>query len=541
MKRILFITTAFVVIVGIVVACVSTGSGTSKTETADVVVIGAGGAGIAAAMSAYQNGAKVIIIEKLSQIGGNTALSGGAFNSVNPDLQSQLAPMDDGTRAVIRSLTTKAPKDKYEAEWQQTVTKQYNDFVSQKKTGLFDSPEWHMLQTYNGGDYMGDPEMVKSLASNVPETRKWITENGMKWSDNPDINERIFTVAGGLWQRANRVYGPLGSAFVAMGENFLTAHKDRLTIYYETKATELIVQNGKVTGVKATGPKGEYTFNANKGVVIATGGFGANKEMRQKYNDMGKPPLWGDLSNAGTTNAPGATGDGIVMAEKIGANLVGMEYIQMLPLGDPRTGSLSGNIEKAVEDRFFVNKNGDRFVDEAGRRDDMTNALIAQPDSFMYIICDSQSYPNPDTSLNNFGETINALIAAGRAYGDNTVAGLAAKIGVPAANLQKAIDEFNAGVDAKTDRFGRALWRNKINKPPYYAGARVPTVHHTMGGIQINPKTQVLNKSGQVIPGLYAAGEVTGGIHGTNRLGGNALADIHTHGRIAGASAAAGQ
>jgi len=156
--------------------------------------------------------------------------------------------------------------------------------------------------------------------------------------------------------------------------------------------------------------------------------------MLQTYNGMGTPPLWGDLSNAGTTNAPGATGDGIVMAEKIGANLVGMEYIQMLPLGDSRTGSLSGNIEKSTEDRFFVNKSGDRFVNEAGRRDDMTKALIAQPDSFMWIICDSQSYPDPDKSLNNFGETINGLIASGRAYGDNTVAGLAAKIGVPAAN-----------------------------------------------------------------------------------------------------------
>ena len=313
-----------------------------------------------------------------------------------------------------------------------------------------------------------------------------------------------------------------------------------MSFLYKTKATELIVQNGRVTGVKATVPSGDFTFNATKGVVIATGGFGASKELRQKYNDVGNPPLWGDLSNALTTNAPGIVGDGIVMAEKVGANLVGMEWIQLLPMGDPRNGTLSGNIEQGVHDRFFVNKNGDRFVNEGGRRDEMSKALLDQPDSWMWVICDSQSYPNPDVTKNNFDETINGLIAAGRAFGADTIEELAVKINVPAANLRRAVDEFNAGVDAKTDRFGRTVWRIKIDKPPYYAGARVPTVHHTMGGIEINTKAQVINKSGQIIPGLYAAGEVTGGIHGTNRLGGNALADVHTFGRIAGINAASG-
>ena len=228
-----------------------------------------------------------------------------------------------------------------------------------------------------------------------------------------------------------------------------------------------------------------------------------------------------------------------MLAEAIGANLVGMEWIQLLPMGDPKTGSLSRTIEQGVEDRFFVNKNGDRFMNEAGRRDDMTKALFAQPDAWMWVICDSQSYPTPQVK-NNFNESIEELINAGRAFGGNTIEELAAQIKVPAANLRKAVDEFNAGVDAGTDRFKRLAWRSKIDKPPFYAGARIPTVHHTMGGIEINPNAQVLNKSGQVIPGLYAAGETAGGLHGTNRLGGNALADIHTFGRIAGASAAKG-
>ena len=534
MKRYLSAALALVVIAGLI-ACASTGKTSSKSVTTDVVVVGAGGAGLAATMSAHQNGAKVILLEKLPQIGGNTALSGQAFNGVNPELQAQLN-MTDANRRDLDNLLKKAPNDNWEAELQQTVKKQYDDFVAAKKPGLFDSPQWHMLQTYNGGDYKGKPELIRTLAENVPGTRQWLTDNGMKWSDSPDINVRIFQVLGGLWERATRPAGIIGQAFIETGANYIEKNKDKVTLMLETKATELIVTNGRVTGVKATGPNGEFTINATKGVVLACGGFGANVEMRERYNKH-----WPSLLKALSTNAPGATGDGMVMAEKIGANLYEMEWIQLLPMGDPRTGSLSGNIEQAVQDRFFVNKNGDRFVNEAGRRDDMTKALLQQTDSWLWVICDSRSYPDPDNTRNNFGETINGLIKANRAYGANTLDELAAQINVPAANLRKAVDEFNAGVTAGQDKWGRLAWRNKIDRPPYYAGARIPTVHHTMGGIEINSSAQVLNKSGQVIPGLYAAGETAGGVHGTNRLGGNALADIHTFGRIAGASAAAGR
>jgi fumarate reductase flavoprotein subunit len=156
----------------------------------------------------------------------------------------------------------------------------------------------------------------------------------------------------------------------------------------------------------------------------------------------------------------------------------------------------------------------------------------------MWVICDKHSYPTPQTK-NNFNETIEELVQQGRAFSADTIEELAAKISVPAANLRAALNEFNAGVDAGKDKWGRTLWRIKIDTPPYYAGPRIPTVHHTMGGIQINTKAQVVNTGGQVIPGLYACGETTGGIHGSNRLGGNALADIHVFGRIAGTNAAA--
>jgi succinate dehydrogenase/fumarate reductase flavoprotein subunit len=215
-----------------------------------------------------------------------------------------------------------------------------------------------------------------------------------------------------------------------------------------------------------------------------------------------------------------------------------MEHIQLLPLGDPDTGSLAGNIEQAVENRIFVNKDGKRFVDEGARRDVMTKALFEQEDAFLWIILDSHNYPTGDTK-NNFNETIDELVAAGRAYKADTLEDLAAQIGVNADNLVAAVEDFNKHVESgEPDEFGRTLYQWKMDTPPYYAGARKPTVHHTMGGIEINTEAQVVDTSGNVIPGLYAAGEVTGGIHGTNRLGGNALADINTFGRIAGRNAA---
>jgi urocanate reductase len=130
-------------------------------------------------------------------------------------------------------------------------------------------------------------------------------------------------------------------------------------------------------------------------------------------------------------------------------------------------------------------------------------------------------------------ESIDELVAAGRAYKADTIEDLAKQIGVDPGNFVKAVEEFNKAVDAGNDPFGRTLFNQKIDTAPFYAAKRVPTVHHTMGGIQINMKSEVLNAEGNVIPGLYAAGELTGGIHGANRLGGNALADINTFGKNA--------
>lgn len=449
----------------------------------EVAIIGGGGAGLAAAVSAHQNGAKVLLVEKMPNVGGNTIISGSAFNAVDPKRQSA--------------------------------------------QGIEDSVEKHFQQTYEGGDKQGDPELVRVLVENAYPTIEWLESLGMKFTD------KVFTVLGALWPRSHKPVEPLGTGYINTFMNYINEHKDEITVLTEVEAKELLVNaDGAVTGFLAEGKNGKITVNAKNGVIIATGGFGANVEMRDQYNT-----IWPKLTNIKTTNHRGATGDGIIMAEKVNASIVQMENIQLLPMGDPVTGSLSGNIEQGVENRIFVNAEGNRFVDEGARRDVMTKALMEQTDSMMWVIVDQHSYPTGDT-VNNFNETIDSLVKEGRAYKADTLEDLAKQIGVDPENLVKAVEAFNASVDGAEDEFGRTLFMDKLDTAPFYAGKRVPTVHHTMGGIKITPETRVVDQNGEIIKGLFAAGEVTGGIHGANRLGGNALADVHTFGRIAGATAA---
>ncbi len=452
-------------------------------KKADVVVIGAGGAGLAAAVSAHQNGAKVLVLEKMPMVGGNTIRSGAAYNAVDPKRQSA--------------------------------------------QGIEDSIEKHYTQTYEGGDRLGKPEMVRTLVEKAYPVLEWLESMGMKFKDD------IFTVLGSLWPRSHKPEKPLGTGYIETYMNYINQQGSDIEVMLNTKATELIVENGRVVGVEAENAEGTVIAKADNGVIIATGGFGANINARNYYNN-----IWPDLTNIKTTNHPGATGDGMWMAEKIGASLIGMDQIQLLPTGDPETGSLSGNIGQDVENRIFVNKDGNRFVDEGARRDIMTKALFEQKDSYMWIILDKHSYPTGDTK-NNFNETIDQLVEEGAAFKADTLEDLAKQIGIDPVNLVKSVETFNKTVEKKIeDPFGRTLFQDKINTPPFYAGARMPTVHHTMGGIEINTKAQVLDKKGNIITGLYAAGEVTGGIHGSNRLGGNALTDTVVFGKIAGESAA---
>ena len=461
-----------------------------ETLECDVVVIGAGGAGLAAAISAEQNGANVIVVEKMPKVGGNTILAGGAVNAV-----------EDRSEFAIKQN---------------------------------DSVYWHYTQTLSGGDYQGDPELVMTLVSNAYDAIQWTKELGMEWLGE----EAVFTVSGGLWPRAWKPAMVAGTGFFDTYTKYIDK-TDKINLMLNTKAEEILVdETGAACGIIATGETGNtITINANS-VVVATGGFSKNVELRMAYDS-----IWGMLDEKVlSTNHEGATGDGVKMLQKLQADFIQMGNIQLLPLGDPQTGSLSGNIEHGVDSRIFVNKSGLRYGDEGGRRDDMTRDLFAQEDNLMWIVMDSDTYPTGD-ELNNFGETANQLVEAGRAVKADTLEELAALMNVDADNLKATIAEYNeycigGAKEGETDQFGRTLFGAPIDTAPFYAGARVPTVHHTMGGVRIDTLCRVYNENGEIIENLYAAGEVTGGIHGTNRLGGNALTDTVVFGRIAGESAA---
>lgn len=499
-------------------------------KTTDVVIIGGGGAGLSAAMSAHENGAKVIVLEKMSRLGGNTIISGSAYNAADPKRQAAVE-MTDLEAETVESILAGTYEDAMVKTWQEELQKEWDEYKDSEKTSLFDSPNLHKFQTYLGGDKLGTPALIDILCENTYPTVEWLEDKGMLFKDY------IFTVLGGLWNRAHKPEKPLGTGFLQTYEDYLEANQADIEVILDAKAEELIMEDGRVTGVIAQGKNGKITVKATKGVIMAAGGFGANIEMRNQYNTT----LWPDLTSIKTTNHTGATGDGIIMGQAVNAGLTGMEYIQLLPMGDPDTGSLSGNIEQGVQNRLFVNKEGNRFVDEGARRDTMTKALMEQTDSWMWVIVDKNSYPTGDTK-NNFNESIDELVAAGRAFQADTLEELAQQINVDPAAFVKAVEDFNAAVDGtKEDEFGRTLFDKKIDTAPFYAGARVPTVHHTMGGLTIDTDARVLDQDGEVIKGFYAAGEVTGGIHGANRLGGNALADINVFGRIAGQSAAQGK
>lgn len=450
---------------------------TDEEMEAEVIIIGAGGAGLSAGVAAFENGAKkVIILEKMPFAGGNTLRAGGAMNAVDPEKQA--------------------------------------------KSNIEDSIEKHFTQTYEGGHKVADKELVKILTDNAPKAVKWLEEQGVEFK--PEIG----SVVGSMWPRSHQTEKTLGTGYIdALVKKF---EEKGGQILYNTKAEELVQEGKKVIGVKATSPEKNLTLKGSKGIIIASGGYAFDPELaKEKLNDKGVYNKDNLPEKLESTNHPGATGDGIVMAEKVGAKAIDMEHIQLLPMPGHRFGPSIN-----VEDSFFINKEGKRYVKEDGGRDELCLAAFEQTDGQYYMITDSQIVGKDRKTLS--GENLDTLIKKEYVVEKETLKELADAIGVPADALEKTTEEFNKAVDAKKDEFGRKVWGKKIEKGPFYATLRYPALHHTMGGLKINTETQVLDENDKPIEGLYAAGEVTGGIHGANRLGGNAIADIIVFGRIAG-------
>lgn len=493
--------------------------------SADLIIVGAGGAGLSAAVTAKDLGVKnVLVLEKMPVIGGNTLRCASAFNAADPDRQKALPMTETLKEAVVKAISEK-PVSEEHAKLMADVKAKYEAYLKSGSKTLFDCPEWHALQTYNGGDKVGQIPLIRQYSNNVLDTLHWMQSKGSP------VMDRVSQGAGALWQRTHQLDAPAGLGLI--DPLYQSAVKQGVNFKLGMRVQDLILNDkGRVIGVTATDKVGnKYEFTSKDGVILATGGYSQNKEMRRKS----APHLTPEMVS---TNQPGATGDGIVIATRHGADTTGMNYVQVYPLATPGTGALQGRARKmsGLDDVIDVNKNGERFVKEDAHRDEFVAAIKKQPGGVVYDINDS-SIVKP---LNSFNEDVETLVSIGRIYKADSLADLAKQLGMPADKLEATVAEFNKMVEAKNDpKFGRKLFDRPIVKPPFYATPRAPSIHHTMGGLQISTNAQVLDKNGKPIPGLYAAGEVTGGIHGSNRLGGNATADVLTFGRIAAKSAVA--
>ncbi|MCD7746527.1 MAG: FAD-dependent oxidoreductase [Lachnospiraceae bacterium] len=515
---------------------VSAEQGEDTTYDVDVVIIGAGGAGMAAAASAAEQGASVLVLEKSSAIGGNTKLGEGTYNSADPDMQASIEMTADNCAEVEEAISVETDDPEYQALIDD-VAADYAEWQENNGETLFDSVNWHALQTYIGGGSIDNIELIRLYAEQAPVTLEWLEDEiGI-----PFKSDYIFMAIGGKWARGHQV--DLVAATGAEGDNGGRVYIEKLEEYatergtiIETNApaTSLLIdENGTVVGCEATRTDGSViTVNADS-VILTTGGYGADSDLVLKYSD-------GAITTTLHSCAVTSTGDGLALAEEAGASLINLDQIQVHPLGDPidDCGCVSefvGNWLSATE-YLFVNKEGERFINEDNTRYAISMAELEQTDGEMWLIVDSSEIADDDTR----DELIASLLADGHSYVADTLEELAEIIGVDADTLLATVETYNEGMVNGEDEYGKSASADSvIEQGPFYASLRTPTVHYTMGGIEINTEAQVIDTEGNVIEGLYAAGEVTSGIHGNNRLGGNAYPDIMTFGRIAGLNAAA--
>ncbi len=443
----------------------------------DVIVVGAGGAGLSAAIKAAENGSSVVVLEKMAMIGGNTMISGGELAAPN--------------------------------NWVQDVE------------GLEDSVEQFYNDIMAGGDNIANPELVKVLSENALDAAIWLKDEV-----NVTFEDYMLFFGGHSVKRSLVPLNASGVEIITKLE--AKATEMGVTILKEHDAEELINVDGKISGVMAITDDGEKVFNANKGVVLATGGFGSNIEMRVENNELMDEKIL-------STCSVGSVGDGIVLGQSVNAAVVDMEYIQTYPTCDSENGRLLYVGDVRLDGRsILVNKEGQRFVEELERRDVISFAVTKQTGGVSYMFWDEASMVASKVNVKHENE-YNSLIERGKLVKADTIEEACAHFGIDAKQLQETVNNYNTyAKDGKDLEFNKRGELTAFTEGPYYIMESTPAVHHTMGGLVINTDANVLDVDGNAINGLFAAGEVTGGIHGTNRLGSNAIADITVFGIIAG-------
>jgi urocanate reductase len=459
-------------------------------ETYDVIVVGSGFAGLAAAAEAGKRGAKVVILEKMPTYGGNSIINGGEYNAFTDSLH-------------LRE-TLKLPDD---------------------------SAELHGKDTLKGGDFYGDPKLVGLLAAGAPVALDWMIEEG-----GLQLRPVLNRTGGHSVYRTHTCLEGVGRGYTEAEKKI--AEKAGAKIKLNHKITWLwrADTEGPVLGVEVDAKGKKLQLRATKGVVLASGGFGRDVAMRQLFN----PSLDGSYN---CTNHPGATGETIRFAQAIGADSLHLAFIQLYPYAEPETGLLDAPAVYPFRGPgygiVYVTKQGKRFVSELERRDVVSRAEIATGLKPTFSIFNARMVP----LMSGTQPEVDAGISKGRFVPAASIAELAGKLGIPPEALTKTVEDHNRYLkEGKDPEFAKPITDKMVplTEGPFYGIAQWPAVHHTMGGLRIDEKARVIDLWGKPIPNFFAAGEITGGVHGANRLGGNALPDAVVFGRIAGVNVVGG-
>lgn len=511
------------------------GNPESIDETYDVVIIGSGAAGMSAAIAASEEGASVVVLETNDVIGGNTLVSGMAWNAADPEECANMTAQS-GQNALLQEFLDMDVNEVGDfAPALTTLKEQIKDYMASGAETQFDSVELHMMQFYTGCIRTGldgtevrpDYELCKYFCENSLDTLEWMEDMGVEFQPG------VKTIVGGLWPRGHNFVSKTG-AFDTMRSEI---EGNGGVIKTGTHADELIVENGRVVGVKATYDGSvPAVYHATKAVIIASGGFGGNTKMADEYNNYWE----GGLLNARTDQISSTQGDGITMAVAIGADVEGMGYTQLYPAVNVITYEVGPGGGRGADMNCYINTNGERFVNEYAGRDTMAKAALNQPGGKFFDVFDQDQM---DYSFANYESTTEAAIevykAKGALFQCDTIEEMAEIIGCDYETLQATIDAYNEASENSYDPLtGRTNFSDKLDNPPYYLKPVAPVIHNTMGGLKINTDNAVISTDGSPIAGLFAAGEVTGGIHAGNRLGGNAIGEAFTMGKNAGTNAA---